>query len=178
MPSAYDKACPLFEAETKPRRLGLAIFSASVQSTAVKPPVLPASPTSFAWLEALVHVQAPGAVATTRTRNVGLFALCPSQKPQTFFANPGPLRSTQTSASVYGLAYVPAALSVSSTSSQTCTSPPLARRARRARDAAGAAAARRAHGARRAGPAAHAAGRRRSSQRSRARFARQPRSAS
>ena len=81
---------------------------------AVKEPVFPLRPVS-AGVDPLLHFQVPGAVATTRTRNVWP----PSQKPYTRLLKFGPASSTHTTTSVYGLAYVRAAVNVSSCFSQT-----------------------------------------------------------
>ena len=76
VPSANWRAWLLEVTRRKPRRSGLACFSASVHATAVNVPRLFVRPGS-AGVEPLVQRQVPGAVATTRTRKV----LSPSQKP-------------------------------------------------------------------------------------------------
>src|SRR5215203_6425051 len=78
VPSALLNACPLAEGLRKPRRKGFSVFSFSVQSIAVKDPVLPDNPASLG-VEPLFHFHVPDFVAITRTRKV----VPPSQKPYT-----------------------------------------------------------------------------------------------
>src|SRR5271157_2397351 len=76
VPSAYSSAWPLAEGLTIPRRSGFSSSSAAVHGTAANEPDLPEIPGS-SGTDPLAHVQVPGAVASSRTRNVRP----PSQKP-------------------------------------------------------------------------------------------------
>ncbi len=78
----------------KPRRFGLASFSASVHATALKVPLLPSSPLSPVLSE-VDHCHCPGEVATSPTRKV----FPPSQNAGIKYPPPGPDSPTHRSTS-------------------------------------------------------------------------------